>query len=184
MLVVLGGLNVALIVAILVGHREIRLARASYGAPEVPARFIGVDIEGRPVTVAVSAPGTVVWFGTDQCPYCKADGEIPRLLAALQKKGWQTIVLLPSYDRRFEPAVLGFPDVQMVPFVGGEWLRQFPLVVTPTLLIFDREQRLAWYRRGTLTSSDTAQALRVAGVSSLDRAMESSDDGDARRASN
>lgn len=184
MLVVLGVVNVALIVAILAGQREIRLAQASYGAsgPGHPAKFAGFDADGRSVNVSVGAAGgTVVWFGTDQCPYCKADREMPRLVAALQKKGWQTIVLLPSYDRRFVPGELGLSNVQMVSFVGGEWLKQFPLVVTPTLLMFDREQRLVWYNRGKLTLSDTMHALRVAGISSFDLAMESPSDDDAGR---
>lgn len=175
MLVVLGVVNVALIVGILVGQREIRSARTRYGVSTAAhsAKFVGIDVNGRSLSASVGGPGTIVWFGSEQCPYCKTDREMPRLVATLQKKGWQTIVLLPSYDQLFAPEQLGLSNVHMVPFVSGEWLKQFPLVVTPTLLMFDGEQRLIWYYRGRLTASDSMQALRVAGISRFDVAMES-----------
>lgn len=175
MLMILSVLDVGLIAGILVGQREIRLAQSAYGKPAAGqgARFSGIDTNGRLVTASVLGPGTIVWFGSDQCPYCKADHEMPRLVTALQKRGWQMIVLLPSYDQSFAPAQLGLSNVQMVPFVGGEWLKQFPLVVTPTLLMFDGSQRLVWYNRGKLTASDSVEALRVAGSPSQDLAMES-----------
>jgi len=183
LLVVLGVVNIALIVGILVGQKKIRLARASYGAsaPGHSAKFTGVDADGLSFDMPVGGVGTIVWFGSDQCPYCKADREMPRLVAALQKKGWQTIVLLPAYDQRFVPGVLGLSNVQMIPFVGGEWLKQFPLSVTPTLLMFDGERRLIWYKRGQLTPSDSMRALRVAGISPFNSAVEPPNNDDARR---
>jgi hypothetical protein len=48
-----------------------------------------------------------------------------------------------------------------VAFINREWLDQYPLNLTPTLLIFDSSQRLVWHRSGMLSPADTASALRA-----------------------
>jgi hypothetical protein len=103
-----------------------------------------------------------VWYASKNCPYCKRDQEWPVLAADLQSKGLQIVVLSPIYAHRFALEETRLSNVLEVPFVGGEWLAQFPLSVTPTLLVFDGEQRLVWYKRGMLSKRDSMDALSIA----------------------
>jgi hypothetical protein len=164
MLLVAGGTNVSLIASILRARVEIRSIRAAYGAPVDgrAARFVGVDVNGGFVDLSASKSGIAVWYASKNCPYCKRDQEWPTLAADLQAKGVRIVVLSPRYAHRFPPGEIGLSNVLEVPFVAGEWLAQFPLSVTPTLLVFDGEQRLVFYKLGMLNKRDSIEVLRIA----------------------
>jgi hypothetical protein len=154
--------DLVLIGAVLMAKGELRSARAEYGragreSPGTPTAGFGLG--GTPVELAGQKAGFAVWYASSRCPYCQKDDEWRRLAVALQQRGLRVLVLLPSVADSFaaDEPLLG--DAQQVAYMNAEWLRRYPLSVTPTLLIFDREQRLIWHKYGMLKPADTRAAL-------------------------
>ena len=158
--------NGLLIAAIFGARLELGRARSQYGLPakgQANAPFLGFDIDGAQVELSTDHRGTAVWYASRNCPYCRRDEQWTSLARALQDRGVRVIILLPGRADRFTPADSGRPKGALqVAFMNREWLDQFPLSVTPTLLIFDDGHRLVWHRRGMLSAADAASALRAA----------------------
>jgi hypothetical protein len=160
--VLLVAVNCIFVGAIVAARAELNSIRESYGhtaGSSAPAPFIGYREDGTPVGVGASEAGVAIWYASKRCPYCKRDLEWDKLAAALQERGVRTIILLPACGVGFEPSETRPPGAEQVAFVDGDWLRTYPLSVTPTLLIFDRDHRLIWHRWGMLTEQDTRKAL-------------------------
>ena len=155
--------DLMLISAILIGKYRLRSARAEYGraggaaAPQIAA----FDNGGAALDLAGQNAGLAVWYGSSRCAYCRKDEEWRRLAVALQERGVNVVVLLPSVADSFSNDELLLRNARQVRYLNGEWLRRYPLSVTPTLLLFDSNRRLIWHRYGMLGPKDVKTALSV-----------------------
>jgi hypothetical protein len=156
--------NGYLIAAILKNRFDLQDVKSHYGLPpenRPDARLLGFDARGSAIELLSGGRGTAIWYATKDCPYCNRDAEWTSLAAALKAKGLQVLILLPGQSHRFASESRKVNGAQQMAFVSGEWLAQFPLLITPTLLIFDGNERLIWHRRGMLSATDSASALRA-----------------------
>lgn len=154
--------NLVFIALIFANRLEQRRAESQYGLPRgnrYSAPLIGVEPDGSPVNLSDNRMGTAIWYASKDCPYCKRDEEWKRLSKELQAKGMRVVVLLPSREYLFNDEDWAPKNVQQIAFVNPEWVAQYPMHVTPTLLIVDGNQRLLWHRRGMLSREDVASAL-------------------------
>lgn len=156
-------LDLVLIGAVLVSKRELGSAMAEYGratgnaARPTPAGFL---LDGRPLEFITHKAGYAIWYAAKQCPYCQKDEEFRRLAVSLDQRGLRVLVVLPDAGDAFATDSLPANATQ-VAYMNPEWLRRYPLSVTPTLLLFDGGHRLVWRRYGMLRPVDTAEALRA-----------------------
>lgn len=144
------------------GRVQLTRIMDDYGTGTDPApTFVGYREDGKPVTYSGVEPGLAVWYASRACPYCERDLEWDRLSSKLQEQGVRIVILLPAAGLSFLPEKTRPRTTEQVAFVDGAWLRRYPLSVTPTLLLFDRHQRLVWHKWGSLTAEDTGAALNA-----------------------
>lgn len=156
--------NLALIVAILFGRVELRSVKAQYGRRtdgQQPPQLDGFARDGSPVELAHANSGYAVWYGSHNCPFCRREEEWGRLSLKLQQKGLRVLVLLPGAGDEFPGDRLKPKDALQIAYASADWLKQYPLFVTPTLLIFDANKQLIWHHRGMLDADKAADALRA-----------------------
>jgi hypothetical protein len=145
----------------------LRSARAEYGradgnsAVSPPAGF---TLGGTSVDLAEHKAGYAVWYASSKCPFCQKDQEFRGLAAALEHRGVSVVVLLPSAADSFPGGELLPEKAPQLVYINAEWLRRYPLSVTPTLLIFDSEHRLIWRRYGMMRPADAKAALSTVDV--------------------
>ena len=75
--------------------------------------------------------------------------------------GYRVIVVVPTardeYPNNTETPI----GAQQESYINMEWIKQFRLTMTPTLLIFDPHQGLIWSHQGMLEPSDQTAAIRA-----------------------
>jgi hypothetical protein len=122
----------------------------------------GFDASGRWLDARWMSPsGWAVRYAGRSCPYCAQDAGWARLAAELQRRDYPVTILLPRAAERF-PADLVLPnDAPQVAFAPMEWLKQFRLTMTPSLLLFSGRGDLIWHRQGVLGPWDVQSALQA-----------------------
>jgi hypothetical protein len=156
--------DVVLTGAVVFAKGELRSARATYGrggADGAGTLMTGFGLGGAALDLAGQDAGLAVWYGSSRCPYCRKDEEWRRLAPALQQRGVRVLILLPSIADAFSEEEPLLRSAQQVAYINAEWLRRYPLSVTPTLLIFDTDQRLIWHRYGMLRPADVKTVLGI-----------------------
>ena len=156
-------INCALVAALLAKRIELRGVREAYGrdgvggTPPAPRAY---RHDGTPVTLGSSGSGVAIWYAARECPYCQRDNEWPRLATMLREKGVEVAVLLPGGRRdEFSRETLVPADAEQIAYVSADWLRRYPLTMTPTVLIFDANWKLVWYEHGILRPGDAERAM-------------------------
>jgi hypothetical protein len=118
----------------------------------------------RVVPVAAAGRGVAIRFASKNCKYCQQDTPLwNKMATALQQKGYQSIVLVPSAKDEYHRSDLVPAGAQQMAYVDIEWLSHLRLHATPLLLIFDSRGNLMWSHEGVLALSDLASAERMVG---------------------
>jgi thioredoxin-related protein len=116
------------------------------------------DLE-RVAPVVGAGPGMVVRFTSKNCKYCQQDMPMwEKMSAMLQKKGYQTIVLVPSARDEYRRDALVPAEAKQMTYVNIEWIAHLRLHATPMLLVFDSKGNLRWSHEGVLGLSDLDSA--------------------------
>ena len=152
------------VAAIHVKRHELRSVRAQYGsardAGEAPVPE-GFSPSASPVVAPAANRPFAVWYGSDKCPFSKKDEQWGRVAATLQQKGVEVFVLLPDAAQAFPAESVKPAAAQQLAFVNGEWLKRYPVTITPSLLVFDADRKLIWHRWGMLRPEDASAAIRA-----------------------
>jgi hypothetical protein len=69
--------------------------------------------------------------------------------------------LLSGANEGFDPAGLIPATAPQVAFVSMEWVRQFRLTATPTVMLFNRAGALVWTQQGMLRPDSIDGAIRA-----------------------
>ncbi len=165
-------MNLALIVAILFERAELRSVKTQYGrSPDgkPTPQLDGFARDGRPVELADANSGFAVWYGSHNCPFCRRDEEWGRLSLKLQQQGLRVLVLLPGAGDEFPADRLKPKEAPQIAYASADWLKRYPLFVTPTLLIFDANRQLIWHHRGMLNAEQASDALRAVDAANRSR---------------
>jgi hypothetical protein len=117
--------------------------------------------DGRAIGLVAGRTALAVRYTGSNCPASLTDGEWQPLARALQERGVQISVLLPRTDLGFSESDLVPRGASQVAYVAAEWIKRYPVTLTPTLLIFDRDSRLIWHKEGALTRADARAAIRA-----------------------
>jgi hypothetical protein len=153
--------NAIFIARILVARNDLNSMRAEYRAGNSQAvPFTAYDANGTRVDIGNIDAGLAVWYASSRCVYCQNDEEWRRLAQRLHEKGVRVVTVLPGPVDVFPDAgvTTGFAQVA---YVDPTWLARYPLSVTPTLLLFDRNHNLVWHKWGMLGADDPPSALSV-----------------------
>jgi hypothetical protein len=143
---------------------ELRSIESKYGQPEsprAPASFVGYAEDGSRIALSSADRGLAVRYASRDCPFCKQDQEWAPLASYLQGRGIRVVVLASNSSQKYDAARLQPAGVPQAIFVGAEWLKQFPVAVTPTFLLFDLGEQLIWHKRGMLTAGDAAAVRQL-----------------------
>jgi hypothetical protein len=135
-----------------------------YGVGRVPTPAPdGYTSKGARIGVATQAKsGWVVRYAAKGCEFCRADElRWGPLSARLQELGYKIVVVVPTskdeYPNNTQTPVGAAQEV----YVNMEWIKAFKLTKTPTLMIFNSDQRLMWSHQGELEQSDSASAIHA-----------------------
>ena len=123
----------------------------------------GFTSEGMRVEITPKTQlGWAVRYASPGCEYCREDEHLwSQLSSKLQQLHYQVIVIVPNARDEFPNDSETPKGALQEAFVNMEWIRQFRLSSTPTLLIVDRNQGLIWSRQGTLNPADPSSAVRA-----------------------
>lgn len=139
------------------------LYRPGFASDPVPPPY-GYDPVGQPLNVlrpGRTVKGWVVRYAARDCHYCREDAQWPRLANELEDLHYQVIILLPNAKQAFSKNDLVPSDALQEAFVSMDWVKQFRLNMTPTVLIFDCNQHLIWFQRGMLSPTARESALHA-----------------------
>jgi hypothetical protein len=162
-------IDCGLVSAIVTARVQLHFVRERYGqagTADSATPFVGYREDGAAVRYDGAQPALAIWYASKTCPYCTRDLEWDKLASQLQQRGVKIVILLPGSGLGFSPLETRPLGAEQAAFADGTWLGRYPLSVTPTLLIFNRDQRLIWYKLGMLTSDDSKGALAA-----LDKAI-------------
>lgn len=105
--------------------------------------------------------GWAVRYASPKCEFCRNDKQWSSLSAELQRLGLQIFAISPSANDAYPLAALVPRESRQEAYVSIEWIKQFRLRTTPTLLIFGADGRLIWCHRKTLSFDDKEAAIRA-----------------------
>jgi len=124
----------------------------------------GFTAAGTNVVLNKSLPlpsGWVVRYVSKDCIYCELDFEWERLALHLEKHNYRTILLLAKEAGQFEKDQIVPETAQQLVFIRMDWIKQFRLTETPTVIIFNNDGRVLWSHRGMLEHADYKSAEKV-----------------------
>ena len=162
-LVLLIGVHLVLVTFVIVEKRALSSARAHYdGEPVAAALFSrAFQLGGLPAELMPSGSGVAVRYASSQCGFSARDEEWKGLASLLKERGIPVVVLLPRAEFAFPQDALVPAEATQVAYLSADWIKRYPLALTPTLLIFDADRRVVWHREGTLGPGDTKSAIRA-----------------------
>ena len=132
--------------------------------PAGPAAAVdGFEANWKRLEPLSSHSGWAVRYAAKTCAFCAEDTQWERLSAQLIKSGFKVTVLLPSADEAYPAQSLVPAGAPQIAFVSMDWMKQFRITITPSLLLFDRSGRLIWQQQGVLSPTNVEQALEVIG---------------------
>jgi hypothetical protein len=129
----------------------------------------GFTAAGAAVDFANTGSGFALRFASHRCPFSRGDAQWKVLSDALQARGIPMSVLVPGVEHAFPPSSLVPSGVQQIAYIDADWIKNYRLYVTPTLLILDSDRRVIWHREGSLSRADVTSALRAIDTSRMRR---------------
>jgi hypothetical protein len=121
----------------------------------------GLSTDGVELASLVRRAPLVLRYASKNCGYCQRDLVWPRLAEAMRVKGVRVAVLLPRAAEAFDSLTLVPRSAPQVAFVSTEWLKQFRLTTTPTVMLFNSVGDLIWAQQGMLGADSIDRALRA-----------------------
>jgi thioredoxin-related protein len=82
------------------------------------------------------------------------------LAEELKKMGYQIIIVVPAPENEYSNNSQIPQGAPQESYVDMEWVKQFRLTVTPTLLVFDHAKGLIWSHEGVLDNGDPSAVIR------------------------
>jgi hypothetical protein len=70
-------------------------------------------------------------------------------------------VLLPNAAHAFPPFAVVPLGAPQAAYVDVDWIKEYRLTLTPTVLVFDADRHVVWHREGVLRRDDATSLLRV-----------------------
>ena len=167
-LIALVVIDIALLASVILSRRDLRVARGHYAGGLAVSRLqlVGFDRGGRRLDITGGAAGLAVRYASKNCPFSIRDVGWEALGPTLLTRGLQIAVLTPLAELGFSKTALVPTGALQAAFINADWVNQYRLTLTPTLLVFDAEGNLIWHREGTLTQADVRAAIRA-----VDRAL-------------
>jgi len=89
------------------------------------------------------------------------DFEWERLVSLLDRIKYRTIILLPKEIGQFEIDRMTSKTIQQFAFVKMDWIKQFRLLGTFTVIIFDNARHILWRRSVILKEEDYISVKKV-----------------------
>jgi hypothetical protein len=124
----------------------------------------GLTNDGSSLPQAVQQAPVVVRYAAQSCGYCARDIEWPQLAGQMRQRGVRVVVLLPRASERFSQDALVPSDAPQIAFISMEWMTQFRLTMTPTVMLYDTAGDLIWAQEGVLPPDSVARAVRALGA--------------------
>jgi len=156
--------NALLIVRVLAARQEFRAVSASFeraaGGAARPD-FTPFARTGRALAPERSGVGFAVRYASSRCPFSQNDPQWKLVATELQELGLKVIVLLPGPHDEFQEDQVIPRHAQQASYVNADWIRRYPLTMTPTLLIFDSRNQLIWHRQGVLSRAASHAAIQA-----------------------
>jgi hypothetical protein len=124
---------------------------------------VGFTFDGKKVdSTTAGAPGWLVRYASKDCKFCQKDEAVwVHMAAHFQRSGYKIIVIEPTAKEHYAKDAFALKNGQSEEYVNLEWIKQFTLSVTPTVLVFTSNKGLVWSHQGALRDVDPDSALRA-----------------------